>query len=94
MQRDELIRSVRELLLRSGFHASMPLKLRSIAFDIVARRDRSLILVKVLTNIDAFSKENAVKLFSDLPDLFRDVQNQAAAISNFRAEVTEDTIKN
>ena len=41
-----------------------------------------------------FSKENAVKLFSDLPDLFRDVQNQAAAISNFRAEVTEDTIKN
>ncbi|HOK44370.1 MAG TPA: hypothetical protein PLK67_00460 [Bryobacteraceae bacterium] len=41
-----------------------------------------------------FSKENVVKLFSDLPDLFRDVQNQAAAISNFRAEVTEDTIKN
>ena len=41
-----------------------------------------------------FSKENAVKLFSDLPDLFRGVQNQAAAISNFRAEVTEDTIKN
>lgn len=41
-----------------------------------------------------YSKENAVKLFSDLPDLFRDVQNQAAAISNFRAEVTEDTIKN
>ncbi|OPX63071.1 MAG: hypothetical protein A4E29_00384 [Methanomassiliicoccales archaeon PtaB.Bin134] len=62
MQRDELIRSVRELLLRSGFHASMPLKLRSIAFDIVARRDRSLMLVKVLTNIDAFSKENAEEL--------------------------------
>lgn len=41
-----------------------------------------------------YSKENAVKLFSDLPDLFRDVQNQAASISNFRAEVTEDTIKN
>ena len=41
-----------------------------------------------------FSKENAVKLFSDLPDLFRDVQSQAASISNFRAEVTEDTIKN
>ncbi len=40
----------------------MPLKLRSIAFDIVARRDRSLMLVKVLTNIDAFSKENAEEL--------------------------------
>jgi len=62
VQRDELIRSVRELLLRSGFNASMPLKLRSIAFDIVARRDRSLLLVKVLTNIDAFSKENAEEL--------------------------------
>ena len=62
MQREELIRSVRELLLRSGFRASMPLRLRSIAFDIVARRDRSLLLVKVLTNIDAFSKENAEEL--------------------------------
>ncbi|MBN1109555.1 MAG: helix-turn-helix domain-containing protein, partial [Methanomassiliicoccales archaeon] len=62
MQRDELIRSVRELLLRSGFKASLPLRLRSIAFDIVARRDQSLLLVKVLTNIDAFSKENAEEL--------------------------------
>lgn len=62
MQRDELIRSVRELLLRTGFIASLPLKLRSIAFDIVARRDQSLLLVKVLTNIDAFSKENAEEL--------------------------------
>jgi putative transcriptional regulator len=62
VQRDELIRSVRELLLRTGFIASLPLKLRSIAFDIVARRDQSLLLVKVLTNIDAFSKENAEEL--------------------------------
>lgn len=62
MQRDELIRSVRELLLRTGFNASLPLKVRSIAFDIVARRDQSLLLVKVLTNIDAFSKENAEEL--------------------------------
>ena len=53
---------MRELLLRSGFKASLPLRLRSIAFDIVARRDQSLLLVKVLTNIDAFSKENADEL--------------------------------
>jgi putative transcriptional regulator len=33
--------------------------MRSISFDIVARRDRSLLLIKVLTNVDAFSKENA-----------------------------------
>ncbi len=53
---------MRELLLRSGFKASLPLRLRSIAFDIVARRDQSLLLVKVLTNIDAFSKDNAEEL--------------------------------
>lgn len=53
---------MRELLLRSGFKASLPLRLRSLAFDIVARRDQSLLLVKVLTNIDAFSKENAEEL--------------------------------
>ncbi|MDD1771575.1 MAG: transcriptional regulator [Methanomassiliicoccales archaeon] len=62
MQRDELIRSVREVLLSSGFRASLPIKVRSIAFDIAARRDQSLLLIKVLTNIDAFSKENAEDL--------------------------------
>ena len=53
---------MRELLLRTGFIASNPLNLRGISFDVVARRDRSLLLVKVLTNIDAFSKENAEEL--------------------------------
>ncbi|HUT28063.1 MAG TPA: transcriptional regulator [Methanomassiliicoccales archaeon] len=62
MQREDLIRSVRELLLRSGFKASMPIKLRSISFDIVARRDQNLLLIKILTNIDAFSKDNAEEL--------------------------------
>jgi len=59
MQRDDLVAGVREALTRSGFTVSKPLNMRSISFDIVARRDRSLLLVKVLTNVDAFSKENA-----------------------------------
>lgn len=33
-----------------------------------------------------FSKENVVKLFSDLPDLFNDVKQQAENVSLFREE--------
>lgn len=41
-----------------------------------------------------FTKENAVKLLTDLPDLFADIQAQADKISNFRAEQTEEVAKN
>lgn len=36
-----------------------------------------------------FSKENVVKLFTDLPDLFIDVQQQSQKSALFRAEVLE-----
>ena len=41
-----------------------------------------------------FTKENAVKLFLDLPDLFTDVRDAAAKQSNFRASDIADDIKN
>jgi len=41
-----------------------------------------------------FSKANCVKLFTDLPDLFRDVQEQAAKVGNFRTEERADDAKN
>lgn len=41
-----------------------------------------------------FTRENALKLFSDLPDLFRDLQQQASVVANFRREDLQDTIKN
>jgi len=59
VQREELIGHIREALMKSGFTVSRPLNMRSISFDIVARRDKSLLLVKILSNVDAFSKENA-----------------------------------
>lgn len=45
-------------------------------------------------NVMPFSKENCVKLFTDLPDLFADVQEQAAKMSHFRTESLEDEAKN
>ncbi len=59
MHRDELIDAVRKVLARSGFYVSRPLSMRGISFDIVARLDDRLLIIKILTNVDAFSKENA-----------------------------------
>ncbi len=59
MHRDELIELVRSVLAKSGFYVSRPLAMRGISFDVVARRDDVLLIVKILSNVDAFSKENA-----------------------------------
>lgn len=46
-------------------------------------------------NIDMeFSVANCVKLFTDLPDLWRDIQEQATKAALFRAEVLESDSKN
>ncbi len=42
----------------------------------------------------AYSVENCVKLFNDLPDLFADVKESAMTVSTFRQEEMEDDIKN
>jgi hypothetical protein len=41
-----------------------------------------------------FNRENCVKLLTDLPELFRDIQEQAAKIANFRAAEREADAKN
>jgi putative transcriptional regulator len=62
MRREELLREVRDTLIKAGFYASELYSLRSIGFDLVARRDNSLLIIKVLTNIDAMSEEVAKEL--------------------------------
>ena len=62
MHRDDLIEAVRSVLGMSGFYVSRPLAMRGISFDIVARRDDVLLIIKILSNVDAFSKENADEL--------------------------------
>jgi putative transcriptional regulator len=64
VQRDELIEAVRSVLTRSGFSVSRPLAMRGISFDVVARRDDTLLIVKILSNVDAFSKENAEEMLT------------------------------
>jgi hypothetical protein len=41
-----------------------------------------------------FSRENCIKLFEDLPDLFADIQAQAGNAALFRAEIAENDGKN
>jgi len=60
--REELIRKLREALAKSGFYLSDPHNIRSIAFDIVGRRDKQLLIIKALTNIDSLSADDAEQL--------------------------------
>ena len=59
MARDDLINTTRAILAKAGYDISASLSLRSICFDVVARRDDQLLIIKVLGNIDAFTRENA-----------------------------------
>lgn len=68
MNRTQLLNEVRDTLVKAGFYASDLLTLRPIGFDLVARRDNSLLIIKVLTNIDAIS-ENVAKEIRTLSNL-------------------------
>jgi putative transcriptional regulator len=57
--REDLINNTRAILARAGYSVSSPLNMRSVCFDIVGRKKESLLIIKVLSNIDAFSRENA-----------------------------------
>ena len=62
MKRIELLGEVRDTLVKSGFYVSELYSLRPIGFDLVARRDNSLLIIKVLTNIDAMTEDVAKEL--------------------------------
>lgn len=62
MYKEDLIENVRDILAKAGFYVSRTLVMRRISFDVVARRDKILLIMKVLGNIDSFSKENAEEL--------------------------------
>ena len=62
MARGRLIDEVREVLGKTGFYLSEKQDSRGLSFDIVARRDDQLLLIKVLQNVDAFTKGNADEL--------------------------------
>jgi putative transcriptional regulator len=62
MNRIKLLGEVRDTLMKAGFYVSELYSMRSIGFDLVARRDNSLLIIKVLTNIDAMSEDVASEL--------------------------------
>ncbi|MBR4504425.1 MAG: transcriptional regulator [Candidatus Methanomethylophilaceae archaeon] len=62
MGRNELINTTRAILAKAGFDVSSALSLRGICFDVIARLDEKILIIKVLSNIDAFSKENAEEM--------------------------------
>jgi putative transcriptional regulator len=62
MRREELLGEARDTLIKAGFYVSELYTMRPIGFDLVARRDNSLLIIKVLTNIDAMSEDVAMEL--------------------------------
>lgn len=61
-RREDLLVRVRESLGKTGFFISDPHNIRSISFDVIARRDKQLLIIKALTNIDSLSGEDAEQL--------------------------------
>jgi len=61
-KREELVAQIRGTLAKTGWFVSDPHNIRSISFDIIARRDKELLIIKALTNIDSLSVEDAEQL--------------------------------
>ena len=62
MDRAQLLTEARDLLAHTGFFVSEQHRSRGLSFDLAARRDDTLLLVKVLLNVDALSREAAREL--------------------------------
>ena len=60
--RERSIERIRESLERAGFYVADTHAIRPTSFDLAARRDATLLLVKVLKNIDALDSEEANRL--------------------------------
>ena len=60
--RSLLIQEVTSTLEKSGFDLSSQCDVRPSCFDLVARKGEQLILVKVLANIDALTRDDAISL--------------------------------
>ena len=60
--RERWIEGIRERLEQAGFYVADAHGIRPSSFDLAARRDSTLLLIKVLKNIDAFDSEEAHRL--------------------------------
>ena len=62
MNRLDLIKEVREVLSNAGYYVSDLYSMRPIGFDLIARRDNSLLIIKVLINVNSLSEDVAEEL--------------------------------
>jgi len=62
MDKELLAERVEEVLRQAGFTISARCYLRPRSFDLAARRDDLLLLIKVLSNIDGFNERTAVEV--------------------------------
>ncbi len=60
--RDRWIDRIRDSLERAGFYVAHTQGVRPSSFDLAARRDATLLLIKVLKNIDALDADEAGRL--------------------------------
>jgi putative transcriptional regulator len=67
--RDRSIEGVEGLLQRAGFYVTDAHHIRPTSFDLMARRDSQLVIIKVLKNIDALDPGEAGRL-AELQGLF------------------------
>jgi putative transcriptional regulator len=67
--RERWIEHLRQLLERAGFYVADTHGVRPSSFDMAARRDSTLLLIKVLKNIDALDAEEASRIL-ELGQLF------------------------
>jgi putative transcriptional regulator len=62
LDRRGMIKETLEVLAKAGFYTTDPSLFRTVNFDIIARRDAMLLIIKILTNIDAMKKDVAEQL--------------------------------
>lgn len=67
--RDRTIERIRALLESAGFYVSDAHHVRPTSFDLLARRDALLVILKILKNIDALDPSEATRL-KELGELF------------------------
>ncbi len=60
--RERWIEHLRQMLERAGFYVADAHGVRPSSFDLAARRDSTLLLIKVLKNIDALDAEEAARI--------------------------------
>ncbi len=60
--RDRSVTSARAVLEKAGFYVTDTHSVRPTSFDLMARRDSTLVIVKILKNIDALDAQEANRL--------------------------------